>query len=216
MLVAVVGVSGCASSTADSQAVAGYDFSGIERIAIVEVTGRVYGETAKNQVSDMFTIELMRKGYRVIERKNIKPLLKEQEFQASDLTTDQGAARVGRILNVPAVMIIDIPRYRDGKMEMTAKIVDVEDATVLWIGMGSGSTGRDLSTLLGAVAGAAIGAGVAGGSSSDRVIGGVIGGVAGGVAGNVLAPEQVKVVRRVVERVTESLPSRIPQPAKQR
>lgn len=216
MLAAVVGVSGCASSTADSQAVAGYDFGGIDSVAIVDVTGRVYGEAVKNQISDMFTIELMRRGYRVIERRNIRALLKEQEFQASDLTTDQSVARVGRILNVPAVMVIDIPRYRDGRMDMTARLLDVEDGTILWIGTGSGSTGRDLSTLLGAVAGAAIGAGVAGGSGSDRAIGAVVGGVAGGVAGHTLAPQQETVVKRVVARVTESLPSRIPQPERRR
>jgi len=215
-LLVMLAAAGCASSRAESQAVAGYNFANIDRIAIVEVTGRIYGEAVKNQISNLFTIELMKKGYKFIERKDIKTLLKEQQFQASDVTSDVGAARIGKVLNVPAVMLIDIPKYGGGKMEMSAKIVDVEDATILWIGTGSGSTGKSLSTLVGAAAGAALGAAVAGGSSGDRVIGGVIGGVAGGVAGNVLAPEQEAVVKKVIAKIVESLPSRVPQPVKSR
>jgi hypothetical protein len=215
-LLAMLAAAGCASTSAESQAVAGYNFANIDKIAIVEVTGRPFGEAAKNQISGFFTMELMKKGYKFVERKDIKALLKEQQFQASDVTTEMGAARVGKFLNVPAVMLIEIPKYGDGKIEMLAKIVDVEDATILWIGTGSGNTGKGLSTLVGAAAGAALGAAVAGGSSSDRVVGGVIGGVAGGVAGNVLAPEQVTVVKKVIAKVVESLPSRIPQPAKSR
>ena len=88
VLLTVLAVAGCASSEAESQAVAGYDFSGIDKIAIVEVTGRVYGDAVKNQISNLFTMELMKKGYTFIERKDVKAILKEQEFQASDLTTD--------------------------------------------------------------------------------------------------------------------------------
>jgi hypothetical protein len=194
--------------------VAGYDFGRIDKIAIVEVTGRVYGEAAKNRVSDLFAMKLMEKGYKLIERRDIKTLLKEQQFQTSDLTTKEGAAKAGRILNVPAVMIISIPRYSDGKMEMTAKLVDVEDATILWMGTGRGDTGKALSTLVGAAAGVALGAAVGGHDAGDRVIGGVIGGVAGGVAGNVLAPEEESILNKVIVKVIEKLPARVPQPAK--
>jgi outer membrane lipoprotein SlyB len=211
VLLAALAVAGCASSQGESQALAGYDFGQIDKIAIVEVTGHVYGDAVKNQISYLFTMELMKKGYKFIERKDIKTLLKEHEFQASDLTTTDGAAQTGKILNVPAVMLIDIPKYRDEKMEMSAKLIDVQDGTILWIGTGSGSTGKTLSTLVGAGLGAAVGAAVAGGDSRDRVVGGVIGGVAGGVAGNVLSPEQSEQVKKVIAKVVASLPPRIPQ-----
>jgi len=210
MLLTVLAVAGCASSRAESQPLAGYDFSGLDRIAIVEVTGRgIYGDALKNDISNVFTLELMKKGYRLIERREVKALLKEQEFQASDLTTDVGAARAGQILNVPAVMLIDIPKYKGEKIEMSAKLIDVEDATILWIGTGSGSTGKTLSTLVGAGLGAAAGAVIAGGDSSDRVVGGVIGGVVGGVAGNVLSPEQKEQMQKVAAKVIKNLPSRL-------
>ncbi|MGE5295862.1 MAG: hypothetical protein ACM3VT_13635 [Solirubrobacterales bacterium] len=211
VLLTAVAVAGCASSEAESQAVAGYNFANLDKIAIVEVTGRVYGETVKNQISNLVTMQLMKKGYMFIERKDVKAILKEQEFQASDLTTDVGAAKAGQILNVPAVMMIDIPKFKGEKMEMSAKLIDVENGTILWMGTGSGSTGKGLATVGGAIAGAAAGAVLAGGDSGDRVVGGVIGGVVGGVAGNALSPSLEKQVKKVIAKVVKDFPSRLPQ-----
>lgn len=214
LLTMLAAAAGCGQANAESTALAGYDFGRINTIAIVEVTGRVYGEAVKDRISDLFTLKLMEKGYKFIERKSIKTLLKEQEFQASDLTTDVGAAKAGKFLNVPAVMIINIPRCSGGKMEMTAKLIDVEDGTILWLGRGLGNTNKGLSTFLGAAAGVALGAVVAGGDSGDRVLGGVIGGVAGGAAGHILAPEEEELLSKVIAKVVETLPSRVPQPVK--
>lgn len=216
VLLTAMAVAGCASSDVESQAVAGYDFSSLDKIAIVDVTGRVYGEAVKNQISNLFTMALMKKGYTFIERKDVKAILKEQEFQASDLTTDAGAARAGQILNVPAVIMIDIPKYKGEKMEMSAKLIDVENGTILWMGTGSGSTGKGLATVGGAIAGAAAGAVLAGGDSSDRVVGGVIGGVVGGVAGNALSPSMEKQVKKVIADVVKGFPSRLPQATPQK
>ncbi len=203
-------VAGCGSSQGESYAMAGYDFTSLNRVAIVEVTGRVYGDVVKNQISDYFAMELIKRGYRVVERKEVQALLKEQEFQASEMTTNSDAARAGQILNVPAVLVINIPKYKD-KMEMTAKLIDVEDASILWIGSGSGSTGKGLATFVGAAAGAAAGAVLAGGDTNDRVIGGIAGGVLGGVAGNALSPEQSEQVKKVIAKVCDTLPWRVPQ-----
>jgi len=211
MLLMAMTVAGCASSHAESQPAAGYNFENVDRVAIVEVTGRIYGDAAKNQIANMFTMELMKKGYTVVERSQVKAILKEQEFQASDLADPQGAAKAGQILNVPAVMMIDIPKYNNEKINVTAKLVDVQTAAILWIGSGDGSTGRTAATIVGAVAGAALGAAVGGGETNDRVAGGVIGGVVGGVAGNMLSPGQEKQFRKVVAKVAQSLPARIPQ-----
>lgn len=215
MLLSALLVAGCASSKGESYAVAGYDFAGLNKVAIASVTGQVYGDAAKNTVSDFFVMELMKKGYTVVERAEVQKILKEQEFQASAITSNEDAARAGRVLNVPAVLLISIPKYKE-KMEMTAKLVEVETATILWIGSGSGSTGKTLSTIVGAAAGAALGAAVAGGDSNDRVLGGVIGGVAGGVAGNVLSPEQRDQLKKVVADTCKDLPARFPQPTKKK
>jgi len=211
VLLMAMTVAGCASSHAESQAALGYNFGSLDRVAIVEVTGRIYGDAAKNQIASMFTMELMKKGYTVVERSQVKAILKEQEFQASDLADPQGAAKAGQILNVPAVMMIDIPKYGNEKINVTAKLVDVQTGAILWLGSGDGSTGKTAATIVGAVGGAALGAVLGGGDTGDRVAGGVIGGVVGGVAGNMLSPDQEKQFRKVVAKVAQSLPPRIPQ-----
>ncbi|MHC4436310.1 MAG: glycine zipper domain-containing protein [Planctomycetota bacterium] len=208
ILSVAVFIGGCATGKGESYALAGFDFAELDKVAILDVTGAVKGDAAKNQIGTYFEIELMKRGYSPIARSEIPGLLKEQEFQASDITSNTGAVEAGKVLNVPAVMIINIPKYEE-EMTMTAKMINVEDARILWIANGSGSTGETLSTILGAAAGAAVGVAVAGGDSSDRVAGGVIGGVLGGVAGNALSPQQEEQVQKVVKIMCESMPPRI-------
>ncbi len=216
VLLGMLAAAGCASTHVESSAALGYDFGKIDKIAIVDVNGRIYNEAAKDRVSDLFAMKLMEKGYMFIERKNIKALLKEQQFQSSDLASKDNVARAGRILNVPAIMTISIPKYSGGKMDVTATIVDVETGAVLWKGMGTGDTGKALSTFVGAAAGIAAGAAIGnvasgGHSSTSTVLGGVGGGIIGGVAGNALAPKEVEVLNKVIVKMIEKLPSRVPQ-----
>jgi outer membrane lipoprotein SlyB len=161
----------------------------------------------KNQISDFFVMELLKKGYTPVERRQVQALLKEHEFQASDVTSNEDAARAGRILNVPVVMLVNIQMYKED-MNMTAKMIDVEDGGIIWSGTGSGSTGKTAATIVGAAAGAAAGAVVAGGETDDKVLGGVIGGVLGGVAGRALSPQQAEQVRKIIKKVCKDLPAR--------
>ena len=208
-LLAALVVSGCATGKGESYVRAGYNFGALEKVAVVEVSGEVRGDAAKNQIADFFTMELLKRGYTPIERAQVQALLDEQDFQASDITSNEGAAQVGKIMNVPAVMLVSIPTCKEN-ISMTAKMIDVEDGSVLWLGSGSGSTGKTGSTILGAVAGAVVGAVVAGGDSDDRVVGGVIGGVLGGIAGRALTPQQAEQVKKIIAKLCENLPSRFP------
>jgi len=179
-LTAVTLVAGCATATGESQARAGYDFGGLEKVAVVDVTGAVVGDAAKNQIGDFFVLELLRRGFAPIERAQVQALLKEQQFQASEITSTEDAAKAGRILNVPAVMLVSIPDYGD-EMSITAKMVAVEDGAILWQGTGYGRQGKMLATIFGAAAGA--GAGAAGGHAVGNRDGAVLGGIAGAVLG---------------------------------
>jgi hypothetical protein len=205
ILSAALFIGGCASGKGESYSLAGFNFAELDKVAILEVTGAVRGDTVKNQIGTFFEMELMKRGYSPIERSQVQTLLKEQEFQASDITSNTGAAQAGRVLNVPAVMLINIPKYKE-EMTMTAKMVNVEDARILWIGNGSGTTGKTFNTILGAVAGAAAGVAVAG--EGDQLAGGVIGAVVGGVAGQALSPQQEEQVKKVIGKVCESMPAR--------
>ncbi|MHC4323271.1 MAG: glycine zipper domain-containing protein [Planctomycetota bacterium] len=208
ILLAALIVGGCASGKGESYSLAGFNFAELDKVAILEVTGAVSGDTVKNQIGTYFEIELMKRGYSPIVRSEVQALLKEKEFQASDITSSEGAAKAGQVLNVPAVMIINIPKYEE-EMSMTAKLINVEDARILWIGEGSGTTGKTFSTFLGAAAGAAVGVAVGGGDSSDRVAGGIIGGVLGGVAGQALSPQQEEQVKKIIKIVCEEMPARV-------
>ena len=195
---------GC--STGEGHFRQGYDFSCVDKIAVVDVLGDMPSEAAKNQIADFFMMELLSKGYSPIERAQVQSLLKEQEFQMSDLTSDQGVARAGQVLNVPVVMIINAPEFRDD-ISMTAKMVNVEDGSILWLSKGSGKNAKWINTLIGAGAGAAAGAAVSG--DDDKAAGAIIGGVIGGAAGYGLTPQQADKAATIVKKMCESLPARL-------
>ncbi len=196
-------LAGCASG--ESYVKPGFEFAQIEEVAVVDVQGDVRNEAVKNQIADFFNMELLKKGYTPVERAHIQTLLKEQEFQSSEMTSQVGMAKAGEILNVPAVMMVSIPNFGE-EISVTAKMVDVQSGSILWMGTGEGNTGRTLGTIFGAAAGAAAGAAVSG--RDDRVIGGVAGGVMGGVAGRALSPQKAKKVKEVVGKICKSLPQR--------
>jgi hypothetical protein len=208
-LLSIVMVAGCATSKTESYALAGYDFNKAKQIAVVEVKG-VYGEGTKGKFMDMFNMELLKRGYAPVDRARVQTLLKEQQFQNSGVTSNENAAKAGKLLNIPVVMVVNVPKYSGDKMDLTATMVEVETSQIIWMGSGSGSTGRGLATVGGAVLGAAAGAVLAGGSTGDRVIGGIAGGAVGGIAGYALSPEQEEQVRKVVAKICEDLPSLLP------
>lgn len=207
MLAAVaVYVGGCAKG--ESYQRAGFDFSKLNKVAIVDVTGDVGGDAARNQIADFWSMELLKKGYTPVERSQIQSLLKEQKFQTSGVTSEEDAIKAGKILNVPTVMIINVPEFGDS-MSMTAKMLDAQDGGILWLGSGTGGQNKGLFTFLGALLGA--GAGVAvGHQSGEGVAGGVIGGVVGGVAGYMLSPKEAEAAQKLVKKIGENIPSRLP------
>lgn len=203
LLTTVILIGGCSSG--ESYVKAGFDFTTLDEVAVVDVQGDVESEAAKNQIADFFGMELLKRGYSPIDRAHIQTLLKEQQFQASDLTTQEGAARAGLILTVPAVLVVSIPDFGD-EMSMTAKMLEVETGGVLWMASGSGTTGRTLATIFGAAAGAWAGIGASG--KDDELAGGVAGGVLGGVAGRALSPQKAKQVKKIIKKMCKSLPSK--------
>lgn len=207
LIVALSGVAliitGC--STGESYFRVGYDFSQVEKVAVVDVFGSVTSEAAKNQISDFFVMELLKKGYAPVERAQVKALLAEQDFQATDVTSAEGVVRAGQILNVPSILVVNIPNFGE-EMSITAKMIDVEDGSILWMGSGTGRTGRTLGTIVGATAGA-IGGAVVAGEGKD-VAGGIAGGVLGGVAGQALSPQKAAKAQEIIKKICQSLPQR--------
>jgi len=201
LIIAFLFIGGCSSGRAESHSRAGYNFSMIDKVAIVAVEGALKSEPAKNQIADLFAMEFLKKGYAPKEQASVKAFLEEQGFQASDLTTEAGAAEAGKILNVPAVLIINVPHFGD-EIFISAKMVDIEDSSILWLGSGTGKAGGF---------GSLWGAGASDSSEEDALFGGI--GIAGGVLGGVedlpLSPKEVERAQRIIRKMCSTLPSRL-------
>ncbi len=138
---------GCVS-TQESSSQTGYDFTGVDKVAIVAVEGAVTSEAAKDQIADFFSIELLEKGYAPIGRSQVRAQLREQEPESQDLTTAEMAVDVGLILDVPAVLAIQIPHFGE-QISITATMINVEDGSTLWIASESGRGGKGGSDMFG-------------------------------------------------------------------
>ena len=199
----------CASVSGSGEYNRTYDFSRIERTAVISVEG-VGGQAARDQIAAMFNQALLGLGYSPIERSQINAVLDEQDFSRSQVTSAAGAARAGRILNVDSVVLVTLPAFGE-TMSMTAQMVDVEDGTILWSASGSARTGADMTRragqLLGAIGGGIIGSEV-GGDSTGTVIGGVGGAIGGDIAGEALSRQRQEQAAVLVDQLTQSLPQR--------
>jgi hypothetical protein len=201
LLIAVLLIGGCSSG--ESFFRAGYDFSALDKVAIVAIEGAVKSEPARNQIADFFAMELLKKGYAPVRRSQVKALLKEEELELTDLTTAEGATITGEILDVPVVLVADIPHF-GREISMTATMIDVKDGSVLWMGRGSGKTGGTLAAIFGFFSGDDDGSAVSG--KEAEMLGGIPDEVLGGVTGGVLSLQEAKEARKVVKRMCRSLP----------
>lgn len=109
-----------------------YDFTGVDKVAIVAVEGALTSEAAKDQIADFFSMELLEKGYAPIGRSQVRAQLREQEPDSENLTTAETAVEVGLILDVPAVLAIQIPHFGE-EISITATMINVADRSTLWI-----------------------------------------------------------------------------------
>lgn len=203
-------VAGCASVSGSGEYNRSYDFSGLERTAVVSVDG-IGGQAARDQVASMFNQALLGRGYSPIERSQIKEVLSEQDFSRSAVTSASGAARAGEILNVDSVVLVNVPEFGDD-MSMSAQMVDVQNGTILWSASGSARSGADMTRragqILGAIGGGIIGAEVGDDSGTGAIVGGVGGAVGGGIAGDALSKQRQEQTAVLVDQLTQSLPER--------
>jgi hypothetical protein len=202
LIIAILFIGGCASGRAESHSRAGYNFSMLDSVAVVAVEGALQSQAAKNQIAEYFEMELLKKGYAPKEWSNIAAALEEQEVQTSELGTEAGLAEAAEIINVPAILIVNVPHFGD-EIFITAKMVDVADGSVLWIGSGTSKAGGVLGF-------GSWGTGGAASREENELFGGVTGGVmGGGVAGYALSPQEAEQAQRLIRRMCNTLPSRL-------
>jgi len=203
-------VAGCASVSGSGEYNRSYDFTSLERTAVISVDG-IGGQAARDQVASMFNQAMLGRGYSPVERSQIKEVLSEQDFSRSDVTSASGAARAGEILNVDSVMLVNVPEFGDD-MSMSAQMVDVQNGTILWSASGSARSGADMTRragqILGAIGGGIIGAEVGSNGGTGAIVGGVGGAVGGGIAGDALSKQRQEQTAVLVDQLTQSLPTR--------
>jgi hypothetical protein len=196
LAIALLLIGGCRSHQ-ESSFRAGYDFSAVNTVAIVSVEGAVPSEVAKDQIADFFAIELLERGYAPMGRAQVRASLIEQETDAeiADLTTPEGVVDAGLLLDVPAVLAIQIPHF--GKeISITATMIDVEDGSTLWLANGHGKGRGSFPSIFGSKSGS---------SESETLLGPIMGDVMG-VSNDPLTPEDAERAQRIVKKMCRSLP----------
>ena len=195
---AVLLVAGCALSQESSSRI-GYDFTGVDKVAIVAVEGAVTSEAAKDQIADFFSMELLDKGYAPVGRAQVRAQLRELEPESDGLITSETAVQVGLILDVPAVLAIRIPHFAE-EISITAQMISVEDGSTLWLASGSGQGKRTLSNVFGFGSK---------GKSDNQLMGSVMAGPSplGGAGGVPLTPEEAEKAQAIVRSMCRSLPT---------
>jgi curli biogenesis system outer membrane secretion channel CsgG len=129
-------------------------------------------------ISDLLVNQLVNDGtYRVIERRELDKILKEQNFSNSDRADANSAAKIGRVLGVDTIITGDITQFgRDDQnkgvggafshwdkyglggvgvkkakavVEVTARMIDVNTGEILASANGHGESARSGTNLLG-------------------------------------------------------------------
>jgi hypothetical protein len=202
LVIAVLLICGCRSQQ-ESSFRAGYDFSGVTKVAIVSVEGALPSEMAKDEIADFFAIELLERGYAPMGRAQVRASLAEQETddEISDLTTPEGAVAAGMALDIPVVLTIKIPHFGD-EISITATMIDVEDGSILWLATGPGGGGGGFSMFRSK----------SGGSKEDGLLGPLMGDVMGSTD-QPLSPEDAERAQRIVTKMCRSLPTKQAQTA---
>lgn len=202
LITAVLLVGGCSSSQKSSSRI-GYDFSGVDKVAVVSVEGALRSEVAKDEIADFFAMELLQHGYAPIGRPQVRASLKDQEIDFANLSTTERAVEVGKLLDVPAVLAIDIPHFSE-QISISGKMINVADGSILWLSSGTGKGKRTLSNMFG----------LSGGDSSssvavqDPMFTEVISGPMGDLSKQPLAPEEAQRAQSVIKRMCRSLPQK--------
>jgi hypothetical protein len=91
---------------------ASYDPEKYSRVAVLAIAEQPnVNPGLLRRMEDSFTMEIIQKGYSVVSRSDVQRVLQEVNFQRNSGLTDSGdrtAAKIGKILNVPAIVLVGV------------------------------------------------------------------------------------------------------------
>ncbi|WP_077731428.1 CsgG/HfaB family protein [Methylocaldum sp. 14B] len=142
MMMALVVLVGCAAPrptiTVQGAPAPSFNPNAITKLAVVVAPIR---QSPLRFVEDEIVAQLMRKGYSLATRSDMESILREMQFQHSGLT-QADAARLGRLLNVPALLLVEVTHlsgvgngfagYQPPAAVLSARLVQVEQGEILW------------------------------------------------------------------------------------
>ena len=90
----------------------------------------------QRMVEDAFIQVLTQKRYQLVSRSDLQSIAKEQQFQQSGLTEDN-AVSVGKLLNVPAVLIVRITDFSTETREAPSRQEQQRPSSITRVGIGA-------------------------------------------------------------------------------
>jgi curli biogenesis system outer membrane secretion channel CsgG len=122
----------------------------LTKLAVIAYTEERRGQSQSDQqrlVEDIFVQTLLSRGHLVVARSDLKSVLTEQELENSGLT-DGNAVAVGKLLNVPAVLVVRITEYavetqfdakinsrtQSARATVGSRLIDVNTGGIAWQG----------------------------------------------------------------------------------
>jgi len=114
------------------------DQSKYKRIAVVPYDVMAYrgfgatgGKNGGETLADMYSSELLKIGYDVIERTRLTAVINELQLQMTGLVNPATSSKVGNILGVQA-MVFGTAAGKPGAWTCTSRLVDVETGSLIW------------------------------------------------------------------------------------
>ncbi|MFC1670232.1 CsgG/HfaB family protein [Spirochaetota bacterium] len=101
-------------------------------LAVMDFKAEGVSKRVAKNTSELIRTEMINTGkYRVVERKQINQILKEQGFQKTGCTDQQCAVKIGKLLSAKYILIGTIMKY-EGNIVINGRIVDVEKGIALF------------------------------------------------------------------------------------
>ncbi len=96
------------------------------RLAIIDFTAKGISRTDAEMMNDLLRGKMINTGeFIVLERSQMKEIMREQSFQMTGCTDTECAVRVGRLLSARKMLLGTIAQWRN-KILITGRIIDVE------------------------------------------------------------------------------------------
>lgn len=155
LLVALVACATTNAPRVDSVSTPDFSPANFPKLAVIVEKPTRYSNISEGsftQLEDSFQTGLLRKGYQVASRSDLRNVLQEIQLSNSGLTDASDAQQLGKQLNVPAILVVkftnlavnqrqgDILRGETANMmsdvhaDVSARLIGVETGEVLWTG----------------------------------------------------------------------------------